>query len=124
MRSVSAAVWLRVDSAATRGDDSVGTRPMHTLVIGDASVEWFARICDSDGEAGGDLVRGGRVAYSSREAALFCGLMTGQRSRAVLGMMRREPLAATEMVYNEVEKLQAEDEDEDDEDDVEEEEED
>ena len=39
-----------------------------TLLIGDGTVEWFARILDPDGELEGDIVRSGRVAFATRKS--------------------------------------------------------
>jgi hypothetical protein len=39
-----------------------------TLLIGDGTVEWFARILDPDGELEGDIVRSGKVAFATRKS--------------------------------------------------------
>lgn len=49
--------------------------PLRTLLLGDSTVEWFARIADSDGELGGDLPSAGLVAYCCRQTAIHSGLL-------------------------------------------------
>jgi hypothetical protein len=39
-----------------------------TLLIGDGTVEWYARILDPDGELEGDIVRSGKVAFATRKS--------------------------------------------------------
>lgn len=58
------------DTAHTIQIDSTDTvrKSTRTLLIGDSTVEWFARILDPDGESGGDIVGAGRVAYATRES--------------------------------------------------------
>lgn len=48
-----------------------------TVLTGDSTVEWFARILDPDGESEGDIVGLGKVAFASRNSDvrdfhLFC----------------------------------------------------
>ena len=49
--------------------------PLRTLLLGDSTVEWFARIADSDGELGGDLPAAGLVTYCCRQSAIHSGLL-------------------------------------------------
>ena len=58
------------DTTHTIQIDSTDTvrKSTRTLLIGDSTVEWFARILDPDGESGGDIVGAGRVAYATRES--------------------------------------------------------
>ena len=100
----------------TIGADTAVAQPQHTLVVGDASVEWFARFSDSDGEIEGELVKYGRLAFTSRESSLFCGLITGQYSRSLLNLQRREPILESEMIYNTVVAVEEEEEEEEEED--------
>ena len=51
------------------------SNPMHTLLIGDSTVEWFSRFLDPDGESGGDLVGTGRVSYATRDSRVAVGFL-------------------------------------------------
>jgi hypothetical protein len=55
-------------------------QPRHTLLLGDSTVEWFARMSDADGELGGDLVKYGRVAFAARQSVFLAGLISMQKS--------------------------------------------
>jgi hypothetical protein len=84
------------DDSAAVGDDGVaenGARaPLHTLLLGESTVEWFARVLDADGEAGGDVVGAGRVAYAMRRSALLVGLLGAYRSHVLDGgLVRARP---------------------------------
>ena len=103
--------------ATSTTTSSSSSQPLHTLVVGDASVEWFARVVDSDGDMDGDLVKHGRVAFASRESSLVCGLLTGRPSPILSTVQRREPIAETEMAYNRVVKSDDDDDDGDNDDD-------
>ena len=93
--------------------------PLRTVLLGDASVEWFTRMLDSDGELGGDLVGAGLVSYSSRESAVFAGLMGLLPSRMTQAALTTRSPQPDEFVYS-VKKPEEEEEDEDDDEDEEE----
>jgi len=123
---VESSVMKKKEDSSSDGDGDDGSPhpPQYTLIIGDSTVEWYARINDADGEVNGDLAKAGRVAYMSRESSLFCGIVTGQYSRAVVDLLRREPLYPTEMMNNKAVISDGDEEDDDDDEEDEDEEED
>jgi len=64
--------------------------PLRTMVLGDSSVEWFARLADSDGELAGDLVAAGIVTYACRDSVLHAGLLGLCTSNVINGSRKRE----------------------------------
>lgn len=97
--------------------DTTG-RPIHTWVIGDSAAEWYARICDSDGELGGDLVSAGRLSYVTRNSVFACGMIGNYPTTAFDSILRRP---STELEWSLNHRVAPPLDDEDDED-VEEEE--
>jgi hypothetical protein len=92
--------------------------PLRTVLIGDSTVEWFARMLDSDGELGGDLVGAGMVTYASRESSVFSGLLGLFPSRMAQGCITMREPKEHEFVYSEKNPPEEEEEeDEEDEDD-------
>jgi uncharacterized protein (DUF2147 family) len=113
-----------VKTATGPGIDQI-KESAYTILMGESTVEWFTRMLDQDGEAGGDLVGTGRVACTSRDSSLFAGLL-GLYSSPVLNgnlLRKREPFDASghgvedEWVYNKIKEIRDDDEDEDDDDD-------
>jgi len=90
-------------------------QPRHTIIIGDSTVEWFARMSDADGELGGDLVKYGRVAFAARQSVFLAGLISMQKSVILdRGDVHFRPsLQESEWVYN-TPFVPIEEEDEDD----------
>ena len=73
--------------------------PLRVLLLGESTVEWFARIADSDGELGGDLSEAGLVTYCSRDSAVFCGLLGLYPSNAVNGTKAQSAEGRVSMAY-------------------------
>lgn len=105
------------------GSDTGSTIPTHTIVIGDAAVEWFCRIADPDGELGGDLMRAKMVSYLQRSSALFTAAMCSMDISALwTALSPRTPLpdectfvrAAFAQEGEEEEEEEEEDEEEED----------
>lgn len=103
-------------SSATPAVPAPTQNPLRTVLVGDATVEWFTRIVDPDGELEGDLVGAGRVSYATRESSVFTGLMGLLPSRLVQGCLSARAPQQGEFVYSQP-KPPAEDDDEDEEDD-------
>jgi hypothetical protein len=86
------------------------------VLIGDATVEWFTRLLDADGEHGGDLVGAGMVSYATRESSVFAGLLGLLPSRLVQGCLATRAPREDEFVYSQKKPPVVEEDDEDDED--------
>jgi len=71
-----------------------------TVLIGDCTVEWFARLLDSDGELNGDLVAAGAVAYLSRDSSVVAGVMGLYPSPLVQKSFSMRTPLADEFVYS------------------------
>lgn len=68
-----------------------GTRkPLHTMVVGDSTFEWWSRILDSDGENGGDLATFGSVSFANRESILVTAALCLCESPAISAVVRRD----------------------------------
>ena len=65
--------------------DTGARAPLYTLLVGDSTVEWFSRVLDADGEAEGDIVGAGRVAYTARQSSLPMGLLGSCQSHMLDG---------------------------------------
>ena len=95
-------------------------KPLHTVVIGDSNVEWWARFTDSEGERNGDLLVGKTVSYCTRNSQLVTGILGKCSSNILRDVMIRDsiesewkfdiPILASE----EEEEEEEDDEDEDD----------
>ena len=113
------------NSAAASGvappADALERNPQRAVLVGGATVEWFARIIDSDGELGGDLVGAGAVDFASRDSTVFTGLLGQLPSPIVQDTLLRRPAAQREWVYSKRKFDVEEDEDEEDSDEEEEE---
>ena len=118
-KAVTAAVAKPAVGADTEAATPITNPPLYSIVIGDSTVEWYARFVDSDGELGGDLARAGRLSLASRASAPFLGLLTKQKSHALLRVVQRPPSDAEFIYYNpipaSIEEEEEEEEDEDDE---------
>jgi len=111
-----------INSSKADGDvatNSTRKSPLQTVLIGDSTVEWYARMLDSDGELNGDLVGAGLVAYSLRTSSILAGAMGMFASRTVQSKLKLRPSLEDEWVYSQ--KKIEEDEDEEDEEDEDEE---
>jgi hypothetical protein len=96
-------------------------RQRYTLIWGDATVEWFARFLDSDGEFEGDLVSGGFVAFQNRDSSMLRSLLGNKPSHVLSNGISYRPATAEEWRYSK-KRVEVEEEEEEDEDDDEEEE--
>lgn len=52
---------------------------LHSIVIGESSVEWWARISDPEGEAKGDVVKRHNVVFCCRDSSALVGLLCNLR---------------------------------------------
>lgn len=115
-------------------------RNQHVVLLGEETVDWFARSLDPDADFRGDLVASGHVSFIEANAAFFLGHMvltetpeaspptargrSDERHRQALledNLVRRPP-TEREFVYSRARNLEEdEDEEEDDEDEEEEE---
>ena len=102
-------------ASAAATEPALTKNPQRTVLIGDATVEWFARMLDSDGELAGDLVGAGMVSYATRESAVFAGLMGLFPSRMMQGGLSRRAPLDSEFEYRRVRPLEEEDDDEEEE---------
>lgn len=105
-------------NSSSKSDSDVTTRrgPLQTVLIGDATVEWYARMLDSDGELDGDLVGAGMVAYSLRTSSILAGAMGMYSSRTLQSKLKLRPSLEDEWVYSQ-KKLEEEEEEEEEDDD-------
>ena len=104
------------DSDATESSSSARRSPLQTVLIGDSTVEWYARMLDSDGELDGDLVGAGMVAYSLRNSSILAGAMGMCSSRTLQSKLKLRPSLEDEWIYSQ-KKLEVEEEEEEDDDD-------
>jgi hypothetical protein len=70
---------------------SAAVKTPKVCVIGQSSVEWFARFNDKNGELCGDLVGGGRLAFMSRESSFFSGIWSLCRPKSFAHLAYRLP---------------------------------
>ena len=90
--------------------------PLQTVLIGDSTVEWYARMLDSDGELDGDLVGAGMVVYALRSSAILAGAMGLLSSKTMQSKLKLRPSLEDEWVYSH-KKIEVEEDEDDDEDD-------
>ena len=69
----------RTDSTLTKKLEIIVKYP-RTLLVGDSTVEWYARVLDPDGQYDGDIVGAGRVAYATRKSDVRTPLYIGHFS--------------------------------------------
>lgn len=86
------------DEEAPGASTSSSSKPQ-ALVIGNTTVEWFARIVDPDGERAGAISEAGIVAYTCRFSGLFVGILRNSYS-AILDAFSTRPPVGGEWIYN------------------------
>lgn len=65
--------------------------PPRNLVIGEANVEWWSRICDSEGEFDGNIVKKGDADFVCRSSSTFTSIISHLPSTHISNILRRSP---------------------------------
>lgn len=98
-------------------DGRLNPKPLHCVVLGDATVEWWARFSDPEGEAAGDLVRIGVASFASRVSSGFIGVLSNSPSPTLQYVVRRTPESAWNFDVLHPKEVEEDEEDEEEEDD-------
>lgn len=103
---------------------SVEKDNLHHIVIGDSTVEWWARFADPEGEFGGNLIARSAASMFTRNASFFVGMLLNLPSKVLQRIIRRESppdqveewdyISKYRAVKNEEEEAEEEDEEEED----------
>ena len=97
-------------------ESRLNPKPLHCVVVGDATVEWWARFSDPEGEAAGDLVRVGVASFASRVSSGFIGVLSNSPSPTLQHVARRTPESVWNFDVLHPKDVDEEDEEEEDED--------
>jgi hypothetical protein len=90
------------------------------IIIGEANVEWWSRICDSDGEFDGNLVKKGDADLVCRSSSTFTSVISHLPSQQISNILRRAPNLDEWDYLSAVRKEEEEEEDDDEEEEEEE----
>lgn len=102
-----------VEGATRKNSSNISPR---NIIFGESTVEWWSRICDSDGEFEGDLVRKGVVDCLCRDSLTFISTISHLSSPHIPTILQREP-NSDEWDYLTAVRKDEEQQDEDDEED-------
>lgn len=105
----------KLDDNKDNNKDNLLRNPLHTILFGDSTVEWYTRIIDSDGELNGDLVSAGIVTYLHRDSTLLAGIMGLFYSSIIQNKLKFRPCNDYEWIYS-VKRIEIEEDDEEEED--------
>jgi hypothetical protein len=64
---------------------------MRNILLGEANVEWWSRICDPEGEFEGDIVKKGIADFTCRHPLTFTSVISQLPSTHISNILRRAP---------------------------------
>lgn len=79
-----------VESSLHQSTSTAGPS-IRNILLGEANVEWWSRICDPEGEFDGDIVKKGVADFTSRHSLTFTSVISQLPSAHLSNILRRSP---------------------------------